>query len=435
MDYRLRPATRSDLDALVAHFEDTPGNVVTVDEQKLSEIGVQKIESLTKSRVVYIALRDHNIDISKEGVDIVLTKREPEVDERVMFEQEYDPMAMNRKDHQFYFPRVTSLVELDILHDRVVWLTGPTGCGKTTMLELVARKNRMHYFRCSVRTGIEDHNIVGEKTLEHSEKDGQVVVAFIRKVLLRAMTQGLGPSGKIYRYSASNPKTWPGLLVLEEADSIEPTLAFLFHEVLEPPVKSGKFRRRRFTVDQDRGQVLLAHPGFRIAACANTKGRGALEQVDTMFGGTQEQNAAFLNRFTSMWELGYHIEGEASLVKELIGDTPAAKKLIEFRNGVREVIRTESMRCFFTTRDLEEICEKFVYVCQRFSYTPVYDGTQSPDPNSVTFDPMGLAVLSTFINTLSSTEKVAFYNVFQRVFSVDLHQQHDRLLDDMQVMS
>lgn len=422
MDFRLRGENRTAVDKIVELFTEKGKREFTLTKEEVEEEGMS-VRHLGASKVVYTLLHDHRIDVSKEGSGegLEFTVKPFRAPSRPLKASKVG--AKGKKKHTFHFPNCAYFVYENVEQDDVVWLTGPTGCGKTTMFRLMARMQDRVPYRCSVRPGIEAHHIAGEKTLEADEDaDGQVTVNFVKGVLVRAMLQGCDPDTIDMSKSVVKPeplklrkkkkRTKPGMFIAEEMDSIEPATAFMFHELLEDP-ENG---RRRFTLDQDRGQVIYAHPGFRFGAIGNTKGRGSFDESDALFAGTQQQNAAFLNRFTSVWEIGYNKEAEFNVATELVPDDPDfVEKLMKFRDGMRIVIREGAVSGFFSTRDMVNVCHKFARL-------------QGVDTD---IDLAAVSVYSAFGSKFSDGEKASIYEVFQREFGTSMHEQVEGMLDDM----
>lgn len=144
-----------------------------------------------------------------------------------------------------------------------LWITGPTGCGKSSaVVEFAARLN------------LEILRVNGKRRLEFAELQGHLsaidgTVLYQDGPLTLAARQG-----------------W--LFLLEEADLLEPGELAGFNTLLDGGA---------LVLADNAGEVVVPKPGFGIICTANTGGGG---DASGMYLGTQRLNGAFLDRFTVM---------------------------------------------------------------------------------------------------------------------------------------
>lgn len=168
-----------------------------------------------------------------------------------------------QKDHNYVFqPTMLNsvLMFLNSPGQDSLYLSGPTGCGKTSaILETAARLNwPIESVTLSQRTEVTD--LIGRNVLRHGE------LHYEYGPLARAMLYG-------------------EILLLNEIDLLCPGELSALNDVIE-----GK----NLTVVSNMGEKIYAHPGFRIIATANTKGNG---DASSFYQGVRYQNQAFLDRW------------------------------------------------------------------------------------------------------------------------------------------
>lgn len=163
------------------------------------------------------------------------------------FEPSQNPMVpMVHKDYVF-----TKSLFRDVAlflarpHGHALWLAGPTGSGKTSVItELAGRLNYPVYsITCNSRMEFDD--LVG-RPMVISKPGEQPSVKFIYGPLARAMKSG-------------------GILLLNEVDLCDPAQLSGLNDVLEG---------RPLTITQNGGEQIQPHPMFRVVVTANSAGNG-----------------------------------------------------------------------------------------------------------------------------------------------------------------
>ena len=148
-----------------------------------------------------------------------------------------------------------------------VFLTGPSGNGKSlSVVEAAARTNR-ELFRINVTAGTEESDLIGNWSLV----DGNTV--WMDGPVIAAMRKG-------------------ALLLIDEIDMLNPNKAASLFTALEG---KGVYIKKT-------NEFVRPADGFNIFATANTKGKGS---DDGRFMGTNILNEAFLERFPIMIENDY----------------------------------------------------------------------------------------------------------------------------------
>lgn len=202
-----------------------------------------------------------------------------------------------------------------------IMLTGPTGCGKTSVVSALAALTRNPLVR---------FNLDGETRVSHlrgqqrpAAQDGVLTLAFSPGDMAVAMTRGW----------------W---VVLDEFDMGLPSVLAVLQPVLEED-------RRTLHVPET-GESVVAAEGFAIFATGNTVGYRATSR--SRHAGTNPLNAATLDRFGMVLAVDYpdRLE-EIERVHVNVPGCPA-----ELIDGVcrvaEELRRDEKFRADFSTRRL-----------------------------------------------------------------------------------
>ena len=183
-----------------------------------------------------------------------------------------------------------------------LYLTGPTGSGKTSLLEQVAA--RLHW-------GV--HTVSGHGRMELNDLLGQYML-----VDGGAMQWIDGPLTLAVRLGH--------VLLINEIDAVDPAELIGLNEIVE-----GK----PLTIPQT-GTVITPHPKFRLVATGNSAGAG---DQSGLYQGVLRQNLAFLDRFRLM-EVGYpDPEDEMKLLAAVVPNMPESvrESMIKVANQIRKV--------------------------------------------------------------------------------------------------
>jgi len=146
-----------------------------------------------------------------------------------------------------------------------LFLSGPTGCGKTSLLLETAARLNWPVRRVNGHARLELHDLIGSMSLV-PVKGGGAATRFTHGPLALAMLEG-------------------SIFILDEIDLVDPAIAAGLNAILEG---------NPLVIAENGGEVIHPHPNFRFVATGNTAGMGD----DTgAYSGTVQQNLAYLDRF------------------------------------------------------------------------------------------------------------------------------------------
>ncbi len=238
-----------------------------------------------------------------------------------------DKMVPPYEENYVLRSEIGKLITASLQHGENCLLVGPTGSGKSTLVEQIATRLNWPVVRVAASGGLCEADLLGEWIVQDGE------TKFNYGFLPRAMRQG-------------------AICLVDEVDGLEPSVAFALHQVLED---GGKL-----VLLQNGAEIIAPHPGFRLVCTANTLGHGD----DTgLYTGTRVLNAAFLDRFNSIVTVGYvEQETEVEILSRLV---PQCKKrliksLVAAGGAVREARENDQVFCTLSTRRLIDISRKTV---------------------------------------------------------------------------
>jgi MoxR-like ATPase len=202
------------------------------------------------------------------------------------------------------------------------FLSGPTGCGKTTGCENLAARLGMPFVRVAVDGEMRRREIIGGLMQEATETGSRTVWRDGRLPIAYGM---------------------PSMLLLDEFDHADPDLAYSAHEALE---------RKTMTIAEQPNRSITMHPGCTIVATGNTRGGG---DSAGRYAVRQPMSEATRNRF-SLWVactyLSATAEGELlqSRVPRLARGT--VTKLCAVAADLRASLERDEIRTACSTRDV-----------------------------------------------------------------------------------
>jgi cobaltochelatase CobS len=209
-------------------------------------------------------------------------------------------------------------------------LTGPTGCGKTSVVEQIAARINKPVYRMNFDGDITRAEFVGVNTLK--EVPGGTITAYQYGVLPIAMKEG-------------------AILILDEIDAGDPGVTMVLQSVLDCGILTLL----------ETGEIIKAHPDFRIFATANTVGQG---DNTGLYSGTQQQNYATMNRFRLIVKVDYQ---PANIEMQIVSGTTGLdntesrlEKLVKVANLIRQAHKEGEMMGTMSTRTIIETAEVYL---------------------------------------------------------------------------
>lgn len=219
------------------------------------------------------------------------------------FADERNPFIPVRKPYVFRRdPLRDVLAFLSAPHGDGLYVTGPTGSGKTSLLEQVA--SRLNWGVSAA---------IGHGRLEFNDLLGQYMLAEGG-----AMKWIDGPLTLAVRHGH--------LFLINEIDAVDPAELIGLNDIVE-----GK----PLAIPQT-GEVITPHPKFRLAATGNSTGAG---DASGLYQGVLRQNIAFLDRFRLM-EVDYpEPADELKLLANVAPTMPVTvmESMVRVANEIRKV--------------------------------------------------------------------------------------------------
>lgn len=220
---------------------------------------------------------------------------------------------------------LTKIIESGIFYPTYIY--GPTGNGKSTMVEHIAARLKREVIRINFNSMTDEEALIGSKTLV----DGNVEI--IEGPLILAMR-----GAKI--------------CLLDEIDAGAPNTLLCLQSILEGKPYYFKLKN----------EIIHPAPGFNIIATANTKGRGS---EDGKYNGTNIQNEAFLERFAVTFDQEYPSQKvELKIIKKLLSsfsivDEDFANNLSKWADSIRKTYADGGCDELITTRRLGHIVRAY----------------------------------------------------------------------------
>ena len=208
-----------------------------------------------------------------------------------------------------------------------VYITGPTGNGKSTMIEQICAKRKIPLIRVNLNATDDEDKLVASKTLI----DGNVVVE--DGPIIVAMRKGVP-------------------ILIDEIDAGSANLLMCLQGILEGKPYYIKAKN----------EIVYPAQGFNIFATANTKGKGS---DDGRYIGTNVLNEAFLERFAVVFEQDYpSAKIETKIVTNLMSkydclDGEFAGTLVKWADAIRRTFEDGGVDEVITTRRLVHIVKNF----------------------------------------------------------------------------
>lgn len=298
------------------------------DEPFVSELFQKKLEKIQANTKDALTTKQFNI---YKTFGMVLGSKENVVTgfvERSTLVPEIDP--------EYHFPgEATKVVLLGMQTNRPTMVHGPTGSGKSTLVEQIAARINYPVIRINHHKDMYAYDIVGQKMIENSKTSFEYGPAVI------AMQQ-------------------PCILIMDEWDATNPEVALLYQSLLER--KHDGSTLGTLTLTANKGEKIHSHPKFRIMATSNTTGLGD----DTgYYQGTDTQNIAFISRFLLRVKLDYMSErDEACLLRKKFSslNKEEAGAFAKVAGLIRKRFDAGELNVPFSIRDLINWVDLFLLI-------------------------------------------------------------------------
>jgi len=247
------------------------------------------------------------------------------------------------------------------------YISGPTGNGKSTMVEQICSKHKRPLIRVNLNMMTDEEQLIGSKTLE----DGNVEI--VEGPVLIAMRNGTA-------------------LLLDEIDAGSANTLLCLQPILEGKPYYFKLKN----------EMIVPAEGFNIFATANTKGKGS---DDGRYIGTNVLNEAFLERFAVTFEQEYpNAKVEVKIIKNLMEtyscvDEEFAENLVKWAEAIRRTFEDGGVDETITTRRMIHIVRAFAIFkdrkkavelcCNRFdsatkvAFQDLFEKVCNPEPEVV----------------------------------------------------
>lgn len=224
------------------------------------------------------------------------------------------------------------------LVSRNLFIGGPAGCGKSSIVEQFANRLALPVFRVGCHRGLKMEDLRGQFTLK--VRNGIQVTEFVEGPLVQAMKQG-------------------GILLLDEGDTLDPTTLLALNTI---------FDGAPYLIPETE-ELVVPHPEFRVAMTGNTMGAGD----DTGFmKGTTRQNLAVMDRFLLIKADYMAWEEEALVLNAAVPKLPPkqVQGLLKLAADVRGAMKGEGdQRCEvpLSTRGLIRTATLMMFFMQKDS--------------------------------------------------------------------
>ena len=244
------------------------------------------------------------------------------------------------------------------------YISGPTGNGKSTMVEQICAKHKRPLIRVNLNMMTDEEQLIGSKTLENGN------VEIVEGPVLIAMRQGT-------------------MLLLDEIDAGSANTLLCLQPILEGKPYYFKLKN----------EMIVPAKGFNVCATANTKGKGS---DDGRYIGTNVLNEAFLERFAVTFEQDYPVaKVEQKIVMNLMEsfgckDEEFADTLVKWADAIRRTFADGGVDETITTRRMIHIVRAYAIFknrtkavelcCNRFdsatkeAFLKLYDNIATPAP-------------------------------------------------------
>jgi cobaltochelatase CobS len=238
-------------------------------------------------------------------------------------------------DPNFVFPEeIFKLIYINHAYNKPLQITGPTGTGKTTVIEQVAARLNIPVMKVMHTIDITTHRIKGQNKVKGREvvyNDGPLPFAMAR----------------------------PFWILLDEWPAAAPEVAFNYFPFLEvkPTNTLGQI-----LLEEDDNRKVFSHPNCRVFGTGNTS--GFMDETG-FYQGNQVQNLALINRWLLKAKLGYLDQGtESDILKSKYPDLEdlEVRHMVKVANKVRESYANGRIQVPFSVRDILNWADLYMMV-------------------------------------------------------------------------
>jgi hypothetical protein len=254
------------------------------------------------------------------------------------------------------------------------FITGPTGNGKSTMIEQICAKQKKALIRVNLNMMTDEDQLIGSKTLT----DGNIEI--VEGPVLIAMRTGT-------------------TLLLDEIDAGSANTLLCLQPILEGKPYYFKLKN----------EMIVPKQGFNIIATANTKGKGS---DDGRYIGTNVLNEAFLERFAVTFEQDYpSARYEKKIIENLMAvyncsDELFASNLVKWAEAIRRTFDDGGVDETITTRRMTHIIR---------AYSVFGDQAKA---------------IELCVNRFDTATKLAFIDLFDKVAGGELEEPSDESVEN-----
>ena len=314
----------------------------------------------------------YSINGGKPAVAVVgntVVKTKPEPEESFVVDYSNTKALIPKKDNNFVpfgnYSDLEVIIKSGIFYPE--YISGPTGNGKSTMVEQICAKYKKPLIRVNLNMMTDEEQLIGSKTLENGN------VQIVEGPVLIAMRTGT-------------------TLLLDEIDAGSANTLLCLQPILEGKPYYFKLKN----------EMIVPADGFNVIATANTKGKGS---DDGRYIGTNILNEAFLERFAVTFEQEYPAaKVEIKIIKNLMEtysciDEEFAETLVKWADAIRRTFEDGGVDETITTRRMIHIVRAFAIFknrqkavelcCNRFdaatkaAFIDLYDKVANPQPEPV----------------------------------------------------
>lgn len=236
----------------------------------------------------------------------------------------YIPEKVNEYIKWGEFNTIKKVVESKMFYP--IYISGPSGNGKTMMVEQVCANTKREYIRAQISPETDEDDLIGGFRLINGE------TIFQKGPVIKAMERGC-------------------ILLIDEIDRATNKIMCLQGVLEGNPVLLKKT-----------GEVIHPAPGFNVIATANTKGRGS---DDGRYTAASIIDDAFLERFVAAIDQPFpspQIEEKivkAHMLKYDSLDEEFLKKLVAWSNVIRKTFDADGVDEVISTRRLCHITKTY----------------------------------------------------------------------------